>query len=219
MKYCFFIFALIIILTACTHNTKPEKKFNAIPYEKRILIAVGDLQNRTGDADYDSILDPLTGIFINELQKTSCFRLVERQRLKSLLEEMKLSFSGLTDPAASKQVGKLLGVDAFIFVDLSAVDYNNDKNEVGDHIEKGDETFIVRSDARLVAVETGEIYASSAYSVTMENSYSKVGSILKGQKADKKAFVEEAMEQSVEYLAQDIAGQVSRNGVTGNTNN
>ena len=86
---------LITVFAACGPNVKPEK---SIPYNQRLLIAVSDVGNQTGETNYDSILDPLAGNVITELQKTECFRIVERQRLRNLLEEMKLGTAGLTDP-------------------------------------------------------------------------------------------------------------------------
>jgi curli biogenesis system outer membrane secretion channel CsgG len=206
MKFLLILIPVISIIAGCSSHVRPEP----VPYEKRLLIAVGDMQNRTGDTNYNSILDPMTGMFISELQKTSCFRLVERQRLKSLLEEMKLSMSGLTDPDHTREVGRLLGVDAFLFVDITSVIYDDKINSVGESIENGNETFNVTSDARLSAVDTGEILASSTKLETLKNSYSRVGSISNGQKADKKVFVQRALEASVESLASDIACQISK---------
>ncbi len=208
MRHLILIILGVMLFACCTPAKKPE---TTVTYQKRLLVAVGDIQNQTDDTNYDSILDPLTGSFIDALQKTGCFRLVERQRLKSVLEELKLGMAGLTDPSQSKEIGKLLGVDAILLIDLTSVVYENDKKSVGSFIERGSETFKVISDARLVAVDTGEIYASSSHSVTLENSYEKVGSIMNGQMADKKAMVQEAMQKSVEFLAHDISSQVPRN--------
>jgi curli biogenesis system outer membrane secretion channel CsgG len=198
--------SLISVFAACAPNVRP------IPYNLRLLIAVSDVGNQTGETNYDSILDPLAGNVITELQKTECFRIVERQRLRNLLEEMKLGAAGLTDPENSKEVGKILGVDAILFVDLTSVDYNNDQKSIGRIIVKANETFIINSAARLVSVETGEIYASSAYTVTNENSYSHVGMISNGQMADRNEMVLSAMQQSIKPLVIDISRQMQRSG-------
>jgi curli biogenesis system outer membrane secretion channel CsgG len=199
------ILLTILFITGCSSTIKP------IPYKNRYLVAVGDIQNQTGDTNYDPILEPLTGNFISELQKTDCFRLVERQRLKSMLDEHKLGMSGLTDPGRSKEVGKLLGVDAILFISLSSVNYQNQLNKVGQGIENGNETINVNTDARLVAAETGEIYASTSHSEKVNNTYSRVGSIKNGEKIDMKLAVQKAFEQSAEIMARDISSQVSKN--------
>lgn len=207
---CILLIAGFTVHTGCifssSHTIKPIK------YEKRLLVAVGDLQNRTGNPEFDSVMvDGLTGSLIHELYETKCFRVVERQRLMAVLEEMKLGMTGLLDPKKSQEVGRVLGVNAILFVNLASVRHNSVVDNA--FIAKSEkETIDITLDARLVAVETGEILAtaksSSHYGKTIGTAF---GFITSGEKANQKSVVQENVEYMLKELANEIARQISRN--------
>ncbi len=207
MKKGLIVFLTCLILSGCSQTLM--KFVKPVPFEKRLLVAVGDIQNQSGNPDYNPLMERMTGNFIYELHETECFRLIERQRLKSLLEEYKLGMAGLVDPAKSKEIGKILGVDAILFINLASVNYSTDKKEVG-AIKTETETFEILMDSRLVTVETGEILAASKSSISTTNVFSSVGSIKSGEKADQLAVVQNGLEASVKTLAREIAWQISR---------
>jgi curli biogenesis system outer membrane secretion channel CsgG len=201
---------LTVLLFASCGNLKYVRADEAIPYTNRTLIAVGDMQNRTGNSDLDGLMEGLTGNFIYELHNTQCFRLIERERLKGMLDESKLGMSGLTDPKNTKQIGKLLGVDAILFVNLASVIFTSDKKSVA-VAETEKEKYDITLDARLVAVETGEILAASKITKPVENEYSSALFLKVGEKADTRTLVKKVLEESVQYLAKDLAAQAVAN--------
>ena len=181
-----------------------------IDFGKRQLVAVGDMQNLTGNPAYDPLLEGLTGSLIVELHETECFRVIERQRLKSIIEEMKLGMTGLTDPAMTKKVGTMVGADAILFVDLASVTYDASKSSafiVQATMEKVEMTM----DARLVSVDKGEILAASKVTIPHSNYYASgyFGLMKAGEKADQKQLVQKALETSMQRLARELAWQVS----------
>ncbi len=103
-------------------------------------IALLDFSNNSlFDKDkYSSLSSGLAEIMITELSKVQAFKLVERKKLNSLIEEMQLSQSGLMSEESSVQVGKLLGAQYLVFGSYMV----NTKDKV-------------RIDVRIVEVETG----------------------------------------------------------------
>lgn len=199
-------FITILVISSCSGSG--IRPVQPIPFDKRLLVAVGDFQNLSGDTNYNGLMDGLTGNFIYELHDTQCFRLMERSQLKGLLDESKLGMTGLTDPSKTKQIGKLLGVDAILFVNLASVNYTSDqKSALIAQTEK--ETYDIALDARLVAVETGEILAASKISRTFQNEYSSALFLKSGDKADPRALVKKGLDESVKFLANDLAYQLS----------
>jgi len=208
--FCILLIAGFTAITGCasrsSHTIKPTS------HEKRLLVAVADLQNMTDNPEFASLkVDGLTGSLIHELHETRCFRVVERQRLMAMLEEMKLGMTGLLDPKKTKEVGRMLGVDAILFVNLASVRYNSDVNTA--FIAKSEtEKIDVTLDARLVTVETGEILAtaksSSRYRKTVGTAF---GFIRSGEKADRKTVVQDSLESSLMELANEIASQICKN--------
>lgn len=84
----------------------------------------------------------LAQMLISDFSAGGQVRVVERTRLKALLEEQKLGRSGQVDPTTASRLGKLLGARFLVlgsFFDL--------KN-------------VLRIDARVVEVETGRIVRS-----------------------------------------------------------
>lgn len=199
----------LVIYAGCALDLS-LRSVKPIDYGKRALVAVGDLQNLTGNPEYDPLLDGLTGSLIVELHETECFRVIERQRLKSIIEEMKLGMTGLTDPAMTKKVGTMIGADAILFVDIASVTYDASKGSAF-IVEATMEKIEMTLDARLVSVEKGEILAASKVTIPHSNYYASgyFGLMKAGEKADQKQLVQKALESSIQHLAREIAWQIS----------
>jgi len=213
MKRLLFVLFIagVIANTGCISKTSHTIK--PISYKKRLLVAVADLQNRTGNPEYDSLMvEGLTGSLIHELHGTECFRVIERQRLTAILEEMKLGMTGLLDPKKTKEVGRMLGVNAILFVNLASVRYDYNVDTVFPLAKAETEKIDVTLDARLVAVETGEVLATAKSSTRYENNFgTAIGFVKRGGKADQKSVVQVGMESSLKELAHEIAWQFSKN--------
>ncbi len=89
--------------------------------------------------DYSALSVGLQQMLIGEMARNSGLRLVERGRLRDLLEEQELGASGRADANTAAQVGRLVGARYMILG--SFIDFYGD----------------FRLDARVVDVETGEI--------------------------------------------------------------
>jgi TolB-like protein len=85
-----------------------------------------------------SLSQGLAEIMITELSKVQSLKLVERQKINSLIQEMQLSQSGMISEDAGVQVGKLLGAHFLVFGSYM-ISFNNK----------------IRVDIRIVDVETG----------------------------------------------------------------
>lgn len=88
-------------------------------------------------------LDPLkkglADMMITEMTKVKGIKVVERQRIQSIIEELNLSETDMVDKSTSQQMGKLLGAKVMLFGGFSNL--FNDK---------------LRIDVRIVRTETGE---------------------------------------------------------------
>ncbi|MBN2041700.1 MAG: hypothetical protein JW864_16810 [Spirochaetes bacterium] len=202
-KITLIFFPLLLLSISCSSGNNAK----TIPLKDRLLIAVTEFQNLTGDRQYNSLLDPFNGNFVFALQKTQCFRLIERKRLNALLREHKLKMSGLVDPEKSAEIGKLLGIDAVLVGNLAAVNYTSDKSKAG-IAETVTEYIEIIINARIVSVQTGEILASGKSLSSFENTFRSIGKVTTGEKADLKLFVKQAMDKAADEIAQELANQV-----------
>lgn len=125
-----FLTVLIIVTVFSFSYSQPNIK----------TIALLDFSNNSlfDKEKYSSLSSGLAEIMITELSKVNAFKLVERQKINSLIEEMQLSQSGLVTEESSIEVGKLLGAQYLVFGSYMVA--SKDK---------------VRIDVRIVEVETG----------------------------------------------------------------
>ncbi len=103
-------------------------------------LAILDFENNSlfNPEEYQPLEKGLSEIMITELGQVQAILVVERQKLRSVIDELKLSQSGLVSEDGSIEVGKMLGAQYLVF---------------GSYMVALDEK--IRIDARIVDVETG----------------------------------------------------------------
>jgi len=113
---------------------------NVLAIDNNKTLAILDFSNNSllDKEKHASLSQGLAEIMITELSKIQSLKLVERQKINALIQEMQLSQSGITSEEAGIQVGKLLGAHFLVFG--SYMLSFNDK---------------IRIDIRIVEVETG----------------------------------------------------------------
>ena len=199
-----------MFLSGC-YSTSSIVKRSIIPVQedKRLRIAVVDFENKSGDTSTNSLMGSVSGTLIDELQKTKSFRIIERQRLETILSELKLHMSGLIDAKNAKQVGKQLGVDAFIFGNLSSVKYATDKSTIFIMWTESQKTDVAL-DARIVNVETGEVLATAkASSYVNQRKWVAFGFAKLGKTLEKNSIIQTGIDLSCRQLAIDLASEVN----------
>jgi len=77
-------------------------------------IAVLYFSNLTGRDELTSLQKGLTDMLITDLSKVRSLKVLERTRLQLLMDELKLSATGIVDPSTAPRVGKLLGARRLI---------------------------------------------------------------------------------------------------------
>ncbi|MBN1622420.1 MAG: hypothetical protein JW871_07515 [Endomicrobiales bacterium] len=203
-----YLISFVFLLNGCFSASKiKEMPISETNKDKRLVIAVVDFDNKTGDPDYDSSAKSITGILIDEIHKTRKFRLVERNRLQAILDELKLNMTGLIDPMRAKEVGNQLGVDALLFGSLSSVKYSKNKQTIVIMYTEGKKVE-VSVDARLIDVETGELISSGkASSYVKQRNWVAFWFAKLGKSVDKKSIVEKGLELAAKQLAINLASQ------------
>jgi len=118
----------------------------SLTQEKKSKVAIVEFPDLNGNvSDFGKyVAEELT----TRLFSTRRFDIVERQLLNQLLLEQNLGLSGLIDVSSASRIGKMLGVDAIVTGTITDLGNN------------------IRINARLIATETGEVFAVS--SVTLE---------------------------------------------------
>lgn len=127
----FLLFALA--LAACA--TPPQ----AVVSERRPVVAVWDLEDVGPLPKAAPVLGELLSSEILEtIKQKGTYTVVERERLRLVLEELKLGTTALVDESTRLRLGKLVGATLMVFGGYQAI---------------GD---TVRLDVRLIEVESGK---------------------------------------------------------------
>lgn len=139
-------------------ETEAEPELPPIPYNERVLIAVKDFDCVI--PGFEHIGQQLTASITTELIKSESFRVVEREKIKEIMEEQALGMSGAVDEDAP-QAGGLKGLSEGFVLTGSITDFGIKKDEtsvVG--FGKSKVTAKVAIDGRLIQPQTGEIVAA-----------------------------------------------------------
>lgn len=96
-------------------------------------IAISRFDNKAPNAGYynfdigDGMADQLT----TALVKTGCYRVVDRQNLKGVMDEMGLQNSGLVDKSTTSRIGKLVGADLIVTAAITEFQDNSSGSSTG----------------------------------------------------------------------------------------
>jgi len=133
---------LIPVLGFLGHEGAPRAERPAAGKPVKPTIAVLYFDYGGKKVELEPLREGLAQMLITDLADLPEIRVVERERLKAVLEEQKLAASGKVDVASAARLGKLLGAQELVlgsFFDLAGT---------------------LRVDARVVEVETGKIVRS-----------------------------------------------------------
>lgn len=105
----------------------------------QITLAVLDFENHSifNSADYDPLEAGMAEMMISEFNTVTSIKIVERQKLHAILDELKMSQSGLSQ-RKSLEAGRIVGADYLVFGSFIVTMKNK-----------------IRIDTRIVEVETG----------------------------------------------------------------
>ncbi len=111
--------------------------------EEIMTVAISEFKTQGDDASLDWLGSSCADALISRISSDRSVRIVEREYLNKIIEELKLQMGGLVDENTAVEVGRLIGVQYFVFG--SATKFNDN---------------LVLS-TRTVNVETAEIVGSN----------------------------------------------------------
>jgi thioredoxin-like negative regulator of GroEL len=108
-------------LTLLTSSQLQQEVASALEHEREVVasppepgsIAVHAFLNRSGDA-YRAMAKGLAAMIIADLAKVPGLKVLEREKVQLLLDEMKLGDAGLADPASAVRSGRLMRAEKVI---------------------------------------------------------------------------------------------------------
>jgi TolB-like protein len=154
----FCLLAVISLISGCAEvqvqqPAAEQSAAQAPSTELPTPLAIFPFENNavTRHEEYEPLTGGLAAMLITDLRHDAAnLKIIERNRIKDVLQEIDLSQSGYVDQATALRIGKLLGARSIAF---------------GSFVVIGEQ---VRIDARLVNVETSETILAESISGTTE---------------------------------------------------
>ncbi|MCC5816679.1 MAG: curli assembly protein CsgG [Leptospira sp.] len=135
----------ILILSCTTISTSRTKV--SVGTVHKVAILNFDMNNANWGAEFSDSM-------VHYLLDYGNWEIIEREQIFKILDEQKLSRSGIIDDSQSVQIGKILGVDAIIAGRGTALNYVNSKKEPVSYLV---DTFSLK----VVLVQSGAILMQS----------------------------------------------------------
>lgn len=151
------VFACCVLLTQTTLAANP-KTIAVLYFENNSVVDKDKL---------DPLKKGLADMMITEMSKIKDMKVVERQRIQSILDELNLSETDMVDKSTSQKMGSLLGAQVMLFGGFS--------NLFGDKL---------RIDVRIVRTETGETLKAEEETGELDEFLTMLQSLVKKIAAD-----------------------------------
>ncbi|MBC7472805.1 MAG: hypothetical protein H7263_00830 [Candidatus Sericytochromatia bacterium] len=126
-----------------------KKEISVLNNIKRVAVLYFD--NNNSSSELDPLKKGLTDMIITDLNSANSVKVIEREKLNSILNELNLEKKEVFNKNSTQKIGKLLGVEYLV---------------MGSFFELLGQ---FRIDAKLIRVETGEIISSEGLNGTKEN--------------------------------------------------
>ncbi len=134
----FFLTFLIAVSALFNGFTSSVFSFPESTQQKTIAVLYFQNNSLADRQNMEPLSKGLADMLITELSKIQALKVIERNQLQQMIEEMKLGQSGMVDEKTAQQVGKLLGAQTLLLGSYVALFGGK-----------------MRIDARIVEVETG----------------------------------------------------------------
>ncbi len=121
-----------------------KPKYNIRANENQFKIAVVEFQCIGINEDKHFLGKMISELFTTEIVNGEAFKIIEREQLKKVVDEIAIGQSGIIDTSEAQQLGKLLGADAIIAGSVMKLQHE------------------LRVDSRIIEVKTGIIVSAES---------------------------------------------------------
>jgi curli biogenesis system outer membrane secretion channel CsgG len=134
----------------------------AVPATRPTVIVVGFDIPVPGFKYEENLPNALTDLMINALINSNRFRVFERRKLETLVQEQNFQhFSGLVDPETAVQLGKMIGANFVVTGSITGLSCGGGEGFKLGPVTVGSASTRVTLTVRIVDVTTGEILYST----------------------------------------------------------
>jgi len=211
------ILILIVVLVYSIPAGSEEKSSTEV---KKVTMAVFDFkiaaetgktivksERGTWSVETQKETSVLTDKFITALIKTNKIKIVERDKLDTVMKEFALTQAGITSPEHSQKIGKLLGADYLLHGSISMFDADI-KHTAIPYTDNFNKIIMAQMavDIRLVKTETGQIVTAETTNERIEKK--EIVAQKQWDKEFPQGIIEELLRKTVNSLVNSIIDEI-----------
>ena len=184
-------------------NVFSSSQIMAASKNNRILVAVIPFTYKAENPKYAGIEEGLAQAVSSELVKKKVFRIIERERVDTLLKEIKYQQMGIVNPETALQLGKHLGAQAYLLGSVVSVSVRDEWRSVK-FAEKTVRFVEVEAEVKIVDIQTGEVLGSGRAIGKSKTAEKHAFSGKIGDLATIQSMTQKAVQNLSEKLSKDL---------------
>jgi curli biogenesis system outer membrane secretion channel CsgG len=173
--------AVVPLATSAKTKAAPAPQPARVSSDGRPIVAVAEFKNETNAGWWSGgVGSDLAGLLSNELSNTGSFKVVEREKLQSVMEEQNLMASGRAKLSEAAQIGKLTGAQYLVTGTVTSFEANTGHSGGGFSFGgvsiggKKSEAYVA-IDIRVIDTTTGDVEYSRTIEGTAKGGGASVG--------------------------------------------
>jgi curli biogenesis system outer membrane secretion channel CsgG len=207
---CSVLIITALFIASCsgyTSETVVLKQLEPFGAEARYVIAVMPFEFKGDQEKYRQSGDKLMDMAMVELFKTKRFRIVERGRINTVLNEIQLSQTGVIAGDMADQIGKQLGAEMVMIGAITSIRQIKSKDTVG-IAYMNTSGYEVGLSGRLVDIAKGELVAVGQANGVEQQTVKVAMGAQAGSIDPEETILDKAFEKALQELVNDLAANV-----------
>ncbi|MCK5706719.1 MAG: hypothetical protein KAI43_03620 [Candidatus Aureabacteria bacterium] len=204
MRKLFYFLFISLFLNPSFIYAEKQEELSQYPFKKRFLMAILPFEDKTKDKKYEYLGSRIADQIINEIFSYSRYRLIEREKLSALVDEMQVQQSEYFKKDVINKIGNQLGAELMLVGSIIEISKHTDKQSLG-LISKQKTIIKISLEARVVHIATGEIIVISKWSGEEKTSKKRALIATTGDNKKEEELIADAIKKAVKKIAYQIS--------------
>jgi curli biogenesis system outer membrane secretion channel CsgG len=207
MKSLTKLFLAVLLLAAAAGTPLAEEKnhqpIEPIPINKQYLMAVMPFEDKTKEQKYGYLGNQIADQLISEIYPYQRFRLIERERLAAIIEELQIQQTDYFKKEFVSKIGNQLGTEVMLTGSIIDIVQKTEKRSIG-IASKEETTLSISLEARIIRIDTGEILSISKWTEKEVSSKKQALVAVKDDSRKTEDLIADAVRKAVAQMAYEL---------------
>lgn len=174
-----------------------------LPINKQYLMAVMPFEDKTKEQKYGYLGNQIADELISEIFPYQRFRLIERERLTAIIEELQIQQTDYFKKEFVSKIGNQMGAEVMLTGSIIDVAQKTEKRSIG-IASKEETTLSISLEARIIRIDTGEILSISKWTKKEVSSKKQALVAVKDDSRKTEDLISDAVRNAVAQMAYEL---------------